>query len=89
MFKWSENLGNYLQNKMQSVIPNLKIYNTFVDNLKLDPKAKELYKTQAYETILRLRELTKGERERDFRKTMEEVNEILIERDANDIINTK
>lgn len=78
-----------MKRKIVKKAPDLEAYNAFVDNLSIDPKVKDGYKQQALNAIEEIRKQLVGERESSFNALMTEVNKIIIDRKARDILDEK
>ena len=89
LFKVSENFWLKMKHKIQGRIPDLDLYDTFVNNLKLDPEVKNSYKAKIKAQIEEKTADTKAKTEKEFNQIIDEVAEILIERKANEIAENK
>lgn len=89
LFKVSENFWLKLKRKIQGKTPDLDLYNTFVNNLKLDPELKNSYKAKIREQIKEASKDMQVKTEKEFNQIIDEVAEILIERKANEIAENK
>lgn len=89
LFKVSENFWLKMKHKIQGRIPDLDLYDTFVNNLKLDPEVKNSYKAKIKAQIEEETADAKAKTEKEFNQIIDEVAEILIERKANEIAENK
>jgi hypothetical protein len=78
-----------MKHKIQGRIPDLDLYDTFVNNLKLDPEVKNSYKSKIKAQIEEETADAKAKTEKEFNQIIDEVAEILIERKANEIAENK
>ena len=89
LFKVSENFWLKMKHKIQWIKPDLTLYDTFVNNLKITDNEKAIYKRKINEQIKELTESAEIKTEAEFNKLIDEIAEILTERAANEIAENK
>lgn len=89
LFKVSENFWLKMKRKIQGTTPDLKLYETFVNNLKITDNQKALYKQKLQKQIEELTKDVEWKTEKEFNDKISEIAEILIDRTANEIAENK
>lgn len=89
LFKVSENFWLKMKHKIQGTKPDLKLYETFVNNLKITDNQKALYKQKLQKQIEELTKDVQWKTEKEFNDKISEIAEILIDRTANEIAENK
>ena len=89
LFKVSENFWLKMKHKIQWIKPDLTLYDTFVNNLKITDNEKAVYKKRINEQIKELTESAEIKTAAEFNKLVDEIAEILTERAANEIAENK